>query len=129
IVHTAALLHDIGKFNLPDSILKADVPLGEAEWELIRTHPDDGAKLIAHLEGYDAAAELVRAHHERFDGGGYPRGLGGTAIPLGSRIISVADTYDVLTARDSYRRPISSEQAIEELGRVAGSQLDPAVVS
>jgi putative nucleotidyltransferase with HDIG domain len=129
VVHTAALLHDIGKFNLPDSILKADTPLGEADWALIRTHPEDGAQLISHLEGYEVAAELVRAHHERFDGGGYPRGLAGTQIPLGSRIISVADTYDVMTARDSYRRPISSEEAIAELRRVAGSQLDPAVVS
>jgi putative nucleotidyltransferase with HDIG domain len=129
IVHTAALLHDIGKFNLPDDILKADVPLGDAEWELIRTHPEEGARLVSHLEGYAAAAELVRAHHERFDGKGYPHGLARTQIPLGSRIISVADTYDVLTARDSYRKPVSSAQAIEELRRVAGSQLDPAVVN
>jgi putative nucleotidyltransferase with HDIG domain len=128
-VHSAALLHDIGKFNLPDDILKADVPLGEAEWELIRTHPEEGARLISHLEGYAAAAELVRAHHERFDGKGYPHGLRGTNIPLGSRIISAADTYDVLTARDSYRKPISSSEAIKELQRVAGTQLDPAVVS
>ena len=129
VVHSAALLHDIGKFNLPDDILKADVPLGPAEWELIRTHPEEGARLISHLEGYGAAAEIVRAHHERFDGKGYPNGLATTDIPLGARIISVADTYDVLTARDSYRKPVSSEQAIAELRRVAGSQLDPAVVS
>jgi putative nucleotidyltransferase with HDIG domain len=129
IVHTAALLHDIGKFNLPDSILKADVPLGDEEWQLIRTHPEEGARLVAHLEGYAEAAELVRAHHERFDGKGYPHGLVGTQIPLGSRIISVADTYDVLTARDSYRKPVTSAEAIAELQRVAGTQLDPAVVS
>jgi putative nucleotidyltransferase with HDIG domain len=129
IVHTAALLHDIGKFNLPDDILKADVPLGEAEWELIRAHPEEGAQLVSHLEGYAAAAELVRAHHERFDGKGYPHGLTAREIPLGARIISVADTYDVLTARDSYRKPISSAQAIQELRRVAGTQLDPAVVN
>jgi len=129
VVHTAALLHDIGKFNLPDNILKADTPLGEAEWKLIRSHPEEGAQLISHLEGYDVAAELVRAHHERFDGKGYPNGLRGTNIPLGSRIISVADTYDVLTARDSYRKPIPSAQAIVELQRVAGTQLDATVVS
>jgi putative nucleotidyltransferase with HDIG domain len=129
IVHTAGLLHDIGKFNLPDRILKADVPLSEAEWELIRTHPEEGARLVAHLEGYAAAAELVRTHHERFDGKGYPTGIAGTEIPLGARIISVADTYDVLTARDSYRTPVASADAIDELRRVAGTQLDPAVVS
>src|SRR5437764_5390703 len=75
MVHTAGLLHDIGKFNLPDDILKADRPLGDAEWELIRAHPEEGAQLVAHLDGYDDAAELVRSHHERFDGKGYPRGL------------------------------------------------------
>jgi len=128
-VHTAGLLHDIGKFNLPDDILKADKPLGDAEWELIRAHPEEGARLISHIEGYGPAADLVRAHHERFDGEGYPAGLTGMRIPLGSRIISVADTYDVLTARDSYRKPISSKEAIRELQRVAGTQLDPAVVS
>ena len=128
-VHTAALLHDIGKFNLPDDILKADVPLGEAEWELIRTHPAEGARLVSHLEGYAAAAEIIRTHHERWDGNGYPDGVAGADIPLGARIIAVADTYDVLTARDSYRKPVSSAAAIEELRRVAGTQLDPAVVN
>jgi putative nucleotidyltransferase with HDIG domain len=129
VVHTAALLHDIGKFNLPDYILKADTPLDDADWELIRTHPEEGARLVSHLEGYAAAAELVRTHHERYDGKGYPLGLPPTQIPLGARIISVADTYDVLTARDSYRKPVSSAEAIAELQRVAGTQLDPAVVS
>jgi HD-GYP domain-containing protein (c-di-GMP phosphodiesterase class II) len=129
VVHTAALLHDIGKFNLPDDILKADVPLGPAEWELIRSHPDEGARLIANLEGYEAAAGIVRAHHERFDGKGYPLGLRAVEIPIGARIISVADTYDVLTSRDSYRKPIATADAIAELRRVAGTQLDPAVVS
>jgi putative nucleotidyltransferase with HDIG domain len=129
IVHTAGLLHDIGKFNLPDDILKADRPLNDEDWALIRAHPEEGARLVAHLEGYGEAAEIVRAHHERFDGNGYPARIAGTEIPLGARIISVADTYDVLTARDSYRQPVSSAEAIAELQRVAGSQLDPAVVS
>jgi putative nucleotidyltransferase with HDIG domain len=129
MVHTAGLLHDIGKFNLPDSILKADRPLNDADWQLIRTHPAEGARLIAHLEGYAEAATIVAAHHERFDGNGYPNGVAGTDIPLGARIISVADTYDVLTARDSYRTPISAAEALEEIRCVAGTQLDPAVVS
>jgi putative nucleotidyltransferase with HDIG domain len=129
IVHTAGLLHDIGKFNLPDRILRADQPLDDDDWQLIRSHPEEGARLVAHLEGYGEAAEIVRAHHEHFDGTGYPRGLAATDIPLGARIISVADTYDVLTARDTYRRPVSSGVAIEEIRRVAGTQLDPAVVS
>jgi putative nucleotidyltransferase with HDIG domain len=129
VVHTAGLLHDIGKFNLPDPILKADVPLGDSDWALIRRHPEEGARLVSYLDGYERAAELIRAHHERFDGAGYPDGLRGTEIPLGARIISVADCYDVMTARDSYRSPLSSGAAVAELRRVAGSQLDPAVVS
>ncbi|MFL5894941.1 MAG: HD-GYP domain-containing protein [Thermoleophilaceae bacterium] len=129
VVHTAALLHDIGKFNLPDPILKADVPLDDDDWQLIRAHPEEGARLVSHLEGYDDAAQLILAHHERFDGEGYPYGLRGTEIPLGGRIISVADTYDVMTSRDSYRKPVSSAEAIAELMRVSGTQLDPAVVS
>jgi putative nucleotidyltransferase with HDIG domain len=129
IVHTAGLLHDIGKFSLPDPILKADVPLSDDDWLLIRSHPEEGARLVSYVEGYEDAAELVHAHHERFDGNGYPRGLAATEIPLGARIISVADTYDVMTSRDSYRRPVSSKEAVAELHRVAGTQLDPAVVS
>jgi HD-GYP domain-containing protein (c-di-GMP phosphodiesterase class II) len=73
-------------------------------------------------------ADIIHSHHERIDGRGYPAGLSGDDIPLGSRIISVADTYDVMTSRDSYRRPVSSEAAIVELRRVAGAQLDPVVV-
>jgi putative nucleotidyltransferase with HDIG domain len=129
LVHTAGLLHDIGKFNLPDPILKADVPLGEEDWDLIRRHPEEGARLVSYLDGYEGTAELIRAHHERYDGCGYPAGLAGRDIPLGARIISVADTYDVMTARDSYSTPVSSHAAIAELRRVAGAQLDPAVVS
>ena len=111
VVHTAGLLHDIGKFNLPDTILKADGPLDEDDWRLIREHPAEGARLVSYLEGYDDAAEIIRAHHERFEGGGYPEGLRGLEIPLGARVISVADTYDVITARDSYRRPMTQEEA------------------
>src|SRR3954454_21529198 len=87
VVHTAALLHDIGKFNLPDRILKADTPLSDEDWELIRSHPDDGARLVSHLDGYEVPAEIIRTHHERLNGQGYPRGLQGAQIPLGARII------------------------------------------
>jgi putative nucleotidyltransferase with HDIG domain len=128
LIHTAALLHDIGKFILPDDVLFADRKLTEDEWELIKLHPEQGAKLVERIEGYGPVAAIVRHHHERFAGGGYPAGIAGAAIPLGSRILSVADTYDVMTSRDSYRRPVSSEAALAELRRVAGTQLDPAVV-
>jgi putative nucleotidyltransferase with HDIG domain len=128
LVHTAALLHDIGKFILPDSVLFADRKLTDEEWELIKLHPEQGAKLVERIEGYGPVAEIVMHHHERFSGGGYPSGIAGEEIPLGSRIISAADTYDVMTSRDSYRKPVSSEAALAELRRVAGTQLDPQVV-
>ena len=95
---------------------------------MVKLHPEQGAKLVARIEGYGPVAEIVLHHHERFDGGGYPTGIAGEQIPLGSRIIAAADTYDVMTSRDSYRRPVSSEAALAELRRVAGTQLDPQVV-
>ncbi len=128
LIHTAALLHDIGKFILPDSILFANRKLTDEEWQQIKLHPEQGAKLVERIEGYGPVAEIVLHHHERFSGGGYPTGIAGEQIPLGSRIISAADTYDVMTSRDSYRRPVSSEAALAELRRVAGTQLDPQVV-
>jgi len=128
LVHIAALLHDIGKFILPDRILKANVPLTDEDWMLIKRHPQQGARVVSSLDGYGPVAEIILAHHERIDGKGYPRGLEGDAIPELSRIISVADTYDVMTARDSYRTPMSSYDAIVELRRVAGKQLDSRFV-
>jgi putative nucleotidyltransferase with HDIG domain len=128
LVHIAALLHDIGKFILPDRILKANVPLTDEDWMLIKRHPQQGARVVSSLDGYGPVAEIILAHHERIDGKGYPRGLAGDDIPELSRIISVADTYDVMTARDSYRTPMSSYDAIVELRRVAGKQLDARFV-
>ncbi len=128
LVHIAALLHDIGKFILPDRILKANVPLTDEDWMLIKRHPQQGARVVSSLDGYGPVAEVILAHHERIDGKGYPRGLAGDDIPELARIISVADTYDVMTARDSYRVPMSSHDAIQELRRVAGKQLDARFV-
>jgi putative nucleotidyltransferase with HDIG domain len=128
LVHIAALLHDIGKFILPDRILKANVPLTDEDWMLIKRHPQQGARVVSSLDGYGPVAEIILAHHERIDGKGYPRGLSGDDIPELARIISVADTYDVMTARDSYRTPMSSYDAIAELRRVAGKQLDARFV-
>jgi putative nucleotidyltransferase with HDIG domain len=128
LVHTAALLHDIGKFAFPDSILLAEPRLEGKQWEIVKRHPEDGARIVRCVDGYGPVADIILSHHERWDGTGYPRGLAGEEIPLAARLISVADTYDVLTARDSYRHPVSSEEAVAELQRVAGRQLDPAVV-
>jgi len=127
LVHTAALLHDIGKFIFPDSILFADRKLTDEEWCIVKLHPEQGAKLVRRIEGYGPVADIIYCHHERYDGNGY-YGVPLENIPLGSRIIAAADTYDVMTSRDSYRRPVSSEAALAELRRVSGSQLDPEVV-
>jgi putative nucleotidyltransferase with HDIG domain len=128
LIHTAGLFHDIGKFIFPDSILIADRKLTDDEWETVKLHPEQGAKLVRRIEGYGPVADIVISHHERLDGRGYPYGLSGEDIPLGSRILAAADTYDVMTSRDSYRDPVSSEEALAELRRVSGTQLDPLVV-
>jgi putative nucleotidyltransferase with HDIG domain len=128
LVHTAGLLHDIGKFILPDRILKGDVELTEADWIEIRKHPYEGARIVSQIDGYQPVGDIILAHHERLDGLGYPRGLHDGEIPELSKVIAVADTYDVLTARDSYRRPVSAFEAIAELRRSAGTQLDPKYV-
>ncbi|HEV3389699.1 MAG TPA: HD domain-containing phosphohydrolase [Solirubrobacteraceae bacterium] len=124
IVHTAGLLHDIGKFAFPDHILLAERSLSDADLEIVHQHPINGANLVRRIEGYEKIAAVILAHHERVDGTGYPDGLREHEIPALARIISVADTYDVLTARDTYRPPISSPEAIAELRSVAGTQLD-----
>jgi putative nucleotidyltransferase with HDIG domain len=129
LVHSAGLLHDIGKFILPDSILKSGRrKLTDEEWQEIKKHPYEGARIVSQIDGYAPIGEIILAHHERIDGKGYPRGLAGEDIPILSRIISVADTYDVMTARDTYREPVSSYEAILELRRVSNSQLDERAV-
>jgi putative nucleotidyltransferase with HDIG domain len=128
LVHTAGLLHDIGKFIFPDRILLADSRLTDEDWEIVKCHPYQGAKIVRNVEGYGPVADIILGHHERWDGKGYPRGVVGDQIPLLSRMISIADTYDVMTARDSYRKPVSRAEAIIELQRVAGAQLDAHLV-
>jgi putative nucleotidyltransferase with HDIG domain len=128
LAHTAGLLHDIGKFVFPDRLLSGGTKLTEEDWQIIRKHPYEGARIVSQVDGYQPVSEIILAHHERIDGLGYPRGLSGDEIPLVARIISVADTYDVMTARDSYREPVSSFEAIEELRRVSGTQLDARFV-
>jgi putative nucleotidyltransferase with HDIG domain len=128
LAHTAGLLHDIGKFIFPDSILFADRRLTDEDWEIVKKHPAQGARLVRRVDGYGPVADIILAHHERIDGTGYPNGLPAEKIPMISRMISVADTFDVMTARDSYRKPVPRDEAIAELRRVAGTQLDRDVV-
>ena len=128
LIHTAALFHDIGKFIFPDSILLSEERLTDEQFAIVRRHPEVGAEVIREIEGYGPVAEIVLHHHERPDGRGYPHGLTADQIPLGSKIIAVADVYDVITARDTYRTPVSTGEAFAELRRSAGSQLDPEIV-
>jgi putative nucleotidyltransferase with HDIG domain len=128
LVHTAGLLHDIGKFALPDSILHAQV-LSDSDWAVIRRHPQDGATLVGRLDGYGPVADAILYHHEHIDGSGYPAGLIGNEIPLASRIIAVCSTYDTLTARETYRSPMTPQDAMVEMRRVAGRQLDAELVN
>jgi HD-GYP domain-containing protein (c-di-GMP phosphodiesterase class II) len=125
----AAQMHDIGKIGLPPYILQKPGQLSDEEWRLIQQHPGKGFEIVGRIKGLASLSRIVRHHHERFLGGGYPDGLMGEAIPLESRIISVADTYDALTSERPYRRALGAEEAREELRRVAGSQLDPGCVA
>ncbi|HMS71401.1 MAG TPA: HD-GYP domain-containing protein [Baekduia sp.] len=126
--HRAAVLHDIGKMAVPESILQAPRKPTDAEWVILRTHPDQGAEITRQIDGFQEVAEIIRCHHEYFDGTGYPRKLSGEEIPLCSRMIGIADAYDVMTARAIYRDPKSHAAAAEELRRCAGTQFDPELV-
>jgi putative nucleotidyltransferase with HDIG domain len=127
LIHTAGLLHDIGKFALPDRILHAEV-LSDDDWAVIRRHPQDGATLVGRLDGYGPVADAILYHHERVDGSGYPAGLIGSEIPLASRILAICSTYDTMTARETYRSPMIPQDAMAELRKVSGRQLDAELV-
>ena len=125
----AALLHDVGKVEVPAGILNKPALPSSAEWEALRRHPETGARIAAPLRGWLGPWALaIEQHHERWDGSGYPYGLAGEQISLAGRIVAVADVLDVLTAPRAYRRPVSPEAARAELARHAGSQFDPDVV-
>jgi putative nucleotidyltransferase with HDIG domain len=128
VVHTAGLLHDIGKEALPDHLLVGRSQLHPQERRLLQRHPVDGARLLLRVEGLGEVATAVLAHHERIDGQGYPDGLAGDDIPIAARILSIAEVYDVLTSESSYRQPLSAAEAEDELRRVAGAQLDGRLV-
>jgi len=127
-VNLGALFHDIGKIGIPEHILRKPSALSDEEWAEMKTHPTIGANLIGEVPNLERIRPIVLAHHEHYDGSGYPNGLKGDEIPLAAQIISVADTYEAMTSTRPYRSALSHDEAIAELRRVAGSQLNPIVV-
>src|SRR3954467_9412402 len=128
LAHTAGLLHDIRQLALSDRVMERGGKLQDGAWRGIRRHPDIGAELLRDIGVYGPVADIVRAHHERNDGRGYPRGLRRDEIPQIARVVAVAEVYDTLTAPDTYRTPMTSFEALNELRRVAGKQLDAEYV-
>jgi len=128
IIRTAALLHDIGKIGIPDDILQKPTQLTKDEWSLIRKHADWGAEIVKKASNLNKVAELIKTHHERFDGSGYPNGISGDDIPLGARVLAVVDTYSAITDGRIYRAARSHEEALKEIKKCSGKDFDPQVV-
>ena len=120
-------LHDIGKVGVPEQILCKRGPLTDAEWEVMRAHPTIGAQIVEPIQFLQGAVDIIRHHHERFDGAGYPDGLRGEEIPLPARIFAVADSFDAMTSDRPYRDAMPVEQALDEVRIGAGTQFDPEV--
>jgi response regulator RpfG family c-di-GMP phosphodiesterase len=127
-IEHGVLLHDIGKIGIPDAILLKPGPLTPAEWQVMRTHPEIGRRLVERIPFLLGAVPVVYHHHERWDGTGYPLGLSGEAIPLGARIFAVADAFDAMTVDRPYSRAISLSEARERIRTSAGTHFDPVVV-
>lgn len=129
MIAQAGLLHDLGKIGIPESVLLKAGPLTAEEWELMRAHPVVGARIVAPLEFFAEGALIIRHHHERQDGSGYPAGLAGEAIPLGARIVAVADVYDALTSDRPYRPSLEHREALRWIEASAERLLDAGIVS
>lgn len=124
-----ALLHDIGKISTPDHVLQKPAPLTADEWEIMRDHSAAGARILNQITSLQRCAIVVRAHHERYDGAGYPDGLVGTCIPFEARVVAVADAFHAMISERPYRRPIPPRQALQILEEGSGSQWDAEVVA
>ena len=127
----AAPMHDVGKIGIPDAVLRKPGPLDADDWDTMRRHPEIGAEIIGeHPSGVlQLAREIALAHHEKWDGSGYPRGLAGEAIPLSARIVAIADVFDALTTRRPYKEPWPVQDALDHIAAQAGKHFDPALVA
>lgn len=128
-MHIGALLHDIGKMSIPDSILFKPGPLTEAEWKIMQGHPENACAWLEALDYLRPALDIPYCHHERWDGSGYPQGLAGEAIPLAARIFAVVDTWDAMLSDRPYRKALSVDEVLAQIKLEAGSHFDPQVVN
>ncbi len=124
-----SILHDIGKLYIPDIILKNETELNNVEWNIMQKHSEFGVKILGNNPFFAIAREIAGAHHEKFDGSGYPRGLKGDEIPLSARIVAVADVFDALTSRRPYKEPWFIEETISKMQSLAGTHFDPAIIN
>jgi putative nucleotidyltransferase with HDIG domain len=127
-VYWASILHDIGKIGISDRILRKKSILTEDDWVLIKMHPTIGSNIVNSIDAYPSLAPSISAHQEKYDGTGYPKGLSGKNIPLGARILGIADAYQAMTEHRYYRQARSHEEAVAELQKVKGTQFDPEVL-
>ena len=128
VLSLGALAHDLGKILIPGEVLHKEGRLTREEWEAVRQHPHDGARLLAGVAASEGVCRVAAEHHERWDGRGYPAGLRGDRIDFNARVVAVADAFDAMTSERPYRPPVGYEEAAAELGRCAGTQFDPEVV-
>jgi putative nucleotidyltransferase with HDIG domain len=128
LVRRGSLVHDIGKIGVPDSVLGKAGPLTADEWNLMKRHPGLGHQMLRHLKWAPEVLDIVRSHHERWDGGGYPDGLATEGIPAVARLVAVCDTLDAMTSDRPYRSGFSFRVAAAEIRRMSGTQFDPAMV-
>lgn len=128
-IRVGALLHDLGKIGVPQEILHKNGPLDPEEWKIVKMHPEYGHRILQPMaKSYPEVLRIVRHEHERWDGNGYPDGLAGEAIPLGARLVMVADTYDAICSTRPYRKALGKDKALEVIREGAGSQFDPGLV-
>lgn len=127
MAYVVGLVHDVGKIKTPESILTKPARLTEEEYRIMKKHSTEGAEMLATLEGTESIVVIMRHHHERFDGRGYPDGIKGEEIPLFSRMLAVCDSFDAMTTNRCYRDPVNLEECLREIRNCAGGQFDPLI--
>jgi putative two-component system response regulator len=128
VLEGGSLLHDIGKIGIPERILNKPSRLTDEEYSIVKMHPAAGERIVTHIELFEPYRPIIRNHHERFDGKGYPDGISGNRIPLNVKIVTLADAFDAMTSSRAYRAALPTEIAVEEIKLCSGAQFDPEIV-